>query len=188
MGGDFNTVLNPMERKDKSYDEGSVKNFNNFVLRAGLVDILCRGMPFTWSNNIVKASWGRLDRFLFSLDFLPWFPNMRQLGLPRTLSDHNASLVGEKWEDWGPKPFRFFNGWLEDKGLMEEVVKGWNGCKTSGSKGHSLAFKENEAKKMVLGALFLPLLVYVLLLSCRVIFIAWCLVWLSCWSLPGLGF
>ncbi|KAK2639695.1 hypothetical protein Ddye_027490 [Dipteronia dyeriana] len=72
---------------------------------------------------------------------------MRQLGLPRTLSDHNAILVGKKWEDWGPKPFHFFNGWLEDKGLMEETVKGWNGCKSAGSKGFSLASKAKEAKK-----------------------------------------
>ncbi|KAK2651471.1 hypothetical protein Ddye_011327 [Dipteronia dyeriana] len=35
----------------------------------------------------------------------------------------------------GPSPFRFYNRWLEDKGLVKEAVKGWVDYKVSGSKG-----------------------------------------------------
>ncbi|KAK3228505.1 hypothetical protein Dsin_000386 [Dipteronia sinensis] len=104
------------------------------------------GSPFTWSNYRDKASWARLDCFLLSLEILLWYPNLLQYGLSRSLSDHNVILIGEKDVEWGPKPFRFFNGWLEDKELMKEAIRGWNGCKVEGSKGWSLATKTKGAK------------------------------------------
>ncbi|KAK3199445.1 hypothetical protein Dsin_022860 [Dipteronia sinensis] len=63
-----------------------------------------------------------------------------------SISDRNLILIGEKVEEWGQKPFRVFNGWLEDKCLMMDVVKGWKGCKVEGSKGFSLAATLRGAK------------------------------------------
>ncbi|KAK2663521.1 hypothetical protein Ddye_002095 [Dipteronia dyeriana] len=67
-------------------------------------------------------------------------------GLARFLSDYNAILIGEKCVDWGPKMFCFFNGWLEDKELMKEAMKGWKRCKVEGSNGWSISAKTKRAK------------------------------------------
>ncbi|KAK3221691.1 hypothetical protein Dsin_008716 [Dipteronia sinensis] len=106
IGGDFNSVLDPKRGKG----EGEIWEYRD------------------------EASWARLDRFLISPKILLWFPNLLQFGLPRSLSNHNAILIGEKAVDWGPKPFHLFNGWLEDKEMMKEAVKGWKGCKVESSK------------------------------------------------------
>ncbi|KAK3200448.1 hypothetical protein Dsin_023863 [Dipteronia sinensis] len=64
---------------------------------------------------------GKLDRFLCDPLFLSWFPGLVQKGLGKSLSDHNQVMIGEPGDNWGPRPFRFLNGWLEDKGMMEGV-------------------------------------------------------------------
>lgn len=149
FGGDFNTVLDPSERKGKGCVSGSIRNFNEFVLEAKVVDLPMVGMPFTWTNNRESAAWARLDRFLISPEILLWFPHLVQRGALRSLSDHNAVMLGEKLVDWGPKPFRFFNGWMEDKGLMSEAIKGWKGSVVEGSYGFSLAAKSKGAKSFM---------------------------------------
>ncbi|KAK3221372.1 hypothetical protein Dsin_008397 [Dipteronia sinensis] len=109
-------------------------------------DLPLIGSPFTWSNNRDVESWARLDRFLISPEFLAWFPLLCQKGLSRSLSDHNAILLGEKLVDWGPTPFCFANVWLEEKEMMKVAVEGWKGCKVGGSKSVSLATKIKATK------------------------------------------
>ncbi|KAK2659183.1 hypothetical protein Ddye_005716 [Dipteronia dyeriana] len=128
IGKDFNSVLNVSERKGDGCYMGSILNFNAFVLKARVVDILLEGGSFTWSNNRERASWARLDCFLLSPEFLSWYPSLLQRSFPRSLLDHNVICIGERQEDWGPKPFCFFNGWLEDKALMNEAIEGWKDC------------------------------------------------------------
>ena len=71
------------------------------------------------------------------------------MGLNRSLSDHNPVIIGECLEDWGPRPFRFFNGWLEDKSMMEGARNSWLKCTSGGSFGTKLAFKLKAVKKHV---------------------------------------
>jgi len=55
--------------------------------------------------------------------------------LPRDASDHCPLVLKGESSDWGPKPFRFNNHWLENqkfKGMVERVwrnygVGGWMG-------------------------------------------------------------
>ncbi|KAK2659195.1 hypothetical protein Ddye_005728 [Dipteronia dyeriana] len=63
--------------------------------------------------------------------------------------ESHAIIIDEKCENWGPRPFCFCNGWLEDKELMKEVVKGWKGCKVSGSKSVYLATKLKVSKRCI---------------------------------------
>ncbi|KAK3224853.1 hypothetical protein Dsin_004715 [Dipteronia sinensis] len=44
IGGDFNSMLDPMERKGRWCDSGSIRKFNSFVLR---VKVLCKGVGLT---------------------------------------------------------------------------------------------------------------------------------------------
>ncbi|KAK2637740.1 hypothetical protein Ddye_025535 [Dipteronia dyeriana] len=82
VGGDFNTVLDPSERIGVSLNLESIRSFASFIAQANIVDIPLHGLSLTWSNNKLRKSWARLDRFLLSLTILGWFPNMFQRGLP----------------------------------------------------------------------------------------------------------
>ncbi|KAK3218309.1 hypothetical protein Dsin_012279 [Dipteronia sinensis] len=50
IGGDFNTVLDPLERKGGDCNKNSMKSFNDFILKAMVVDIPMHGIYFTCSN------------------------------------------------------------------------------------------------------------------------------------------
>ncbi|KAK3231506.1 hypothetical protein Dsin_003387 [Dipteronia sinensis] len=47
LGGDFNTVLDPSERKCVGCSLGYIRHFNSFVLKANVVDLPLAGIPFT---------------------------------------------------------------------------------------------------------------------------------------------
>ncbi|KAK3199454.1 hypothetical protein Dsin_022869 [Dipteronia sinensis] len=47
----------------------------------------------------------------------------------------------EHFEVKGPNPFRFFNGWLEEKVMMKEAMKDWKCCNVAESISVSLAAK-----------------------------------------------
>ncbi|KAK3229949.1 hypothetical protein Dsin_001830 [Dipteronia sinensis] len=138
--GDFNTVLRREERKGGLFNRSSVRNFHNFILQAQVIDIPLQGIQFTWSNNRVNGCWARLDRFLVSPIILSWYPNMVQVGFPRSIYDHSAVTLGVRKAYWGPRPFRFFNSWSESKELMANVRSTWIGTKLTGSLSHGLHY------------------------------------------------
>ncbi|KAK3206441.1 hypothetical protein Dsin_020487 [Dipteronia sinensis] len=147
MGGDFNVILDPMERVGVGSNMGGINSFKNFILQAQVIDIPLQGMTFTWSNNRSQEAWAQLDRFLVSPEILLWFPQLTQKGLEMSLSDHNPIMLGEPKEDWDPCPFRCYNSWLEDKNIMNEAVKGWKNCEVRGSKGFLLFSKLKASKQ-----------------------------------------
>ncbi|KAK3199766.1 hypothetical protein Dsin_023181 [Dipteronia sinensis] len=85
--------------------------------------------------GVEDESWARLDRFLCDPLFFSWFPQLVQKELGRSLSDHNPIFLGDSEVDWGPKPFWFLNGWLEDKALLEGVRNCWLSCQAGASAG-----------------------------------------------------
>lgn len=123
-GGDFNTVLDPSERRGGVCNAESLSNFNLFTIRAKVFNIPIQGLCFTWTNSRERVCWEILDRFLISSIILSWFPNLVQQGHPRSVSNHSAISIGVQRVDWGPTPFRVFNSWLEDREAMALVRKG----------------------------------------------------------------
>ncbi|KAK8973596.1 hypothetical protein V6N11_044571 [Hibiscus sabdariffa] len=85
--------------------------------QASLIDLPLIGGKYTWGNNRDEPTFVRLDRFLLSSDFEEAFPNIVQKLLNKSLSDHNAILLCEEVINWGPKPFRAFNFWCNEKGV-----------------------------------------------------------------------
>ncbi|KAK4845386.1 hypothetical protein QYF36_004396 [Acer negundo] len=126
-----------------------MRSFNSFILQAKVLDLPLHGTSFTWFNNREVASWARLDRFLLSLWILSLFPKLIQYGLPRSVSDHNAIIIGEPNKDWGPCLFRFFNNWLEDNEVMRQACDGWKMCKVKGSYDFMLAAKIRSTKNHI---------------------------------------
>ncbi|GKV47213.1 hypothetical protein SLEP1_g54131 [Rubroshorea leprosula] len=132
--GDFNAVRSEQEWRGGMSSRREMPEFDDFINECGLVDLPLIGRKFTWyqSNG---ASMSRLDRFLLSEEWCLNWENVKQWGLNRSFSDHCPIILKNQIMDWGPKPFRFFDAWLEFpqfKGMVRDiwmsiVVIGWNG-------------------------------------------------------------
>lgn len=67
---------------------------------------------FTWFNPAKKKN--KLDRALANQAWFN-FRNWIVLALNRKHSDHKPLILKCSEDNWGPKPFKFFNCLLEDK-------------------------------------------------------------------------
>ena len=54
----------------------AMREFSDFILEQGLIDLPLEGGIFTWSNSREVSSKARLDRFLFSADWEDKFPTV----------------------------------------------------------------------------------------------------------------
>ncbi|GKV32990.1 hypothetical protein SLEP1_g41549 [Rubroshorea leprosula] len=146
--GDFNAIRNQQEWNGGRTSRRDMADFDEFIRECGLVDLPLIGRKFTWyqANGAVMS---RLDRFLLSEEWCEKWDDMKQWGLKRTISDHCPILMKNQIVDWGPKPFRFFDMWLENPECKELMTKTWNSTVVSGWHGFQLKEKL-KATKIVL--------------------------------------
>lgn len=123
--GDFNAVRNTSERAGSIFVERVANAFNDFISCAGLHDIQINGRRFTYfSKRGNKMS--KLDRFLVSSKFLDIWPEVSVLALERYISDHCPLLLSIGVKGFGPKPFKFFDVWMDHPEFLDTVQKSWN--------------------------------------------------------------
>uniref|UniRef100_A0A251VRU4 Putative RNA-directed DNA polymerase, eukaryota, Reverse transcriptase zinc-binding domain protein n=1 Tax=Helianthus annuus TaxID=4232 RepID=A0A251VRU4_HELAN len=80
-----------------------------------------RGSAFTWrSDNGKKKS--KIDRFLVNSEFFNSWPEACLLASPKLWSDHCPLILVTKEVNFGARPFRIFNSWLNKDGFKEVVV------------------------------------------------------------------
>ncbi|KAJ0734229.1 putative endonuclease/exonuclease/phosphatase [Helianthus annuus] len=119
VGGDFNCVRDSSERKNTNFNAALSKKFNDFLDKVELHEYGLKGRNFRWvSSN--KCS--RIDRIFVSLNFLNDWPMAEYRALARDKSDHSPLILKVEYRNYGPKPFRFFNSWLDRSGF-DEVIK-----------------------------------------------------------------
>ena len=95
MGGDFNVVRFPCERRKGGIISSSIRHFSEVMEELELSDIPLQGGPFTWRGGNNNCSMSRIDPFLVSNDWESHFSNVIQftLPMPTSLSNH-AGLGG----------------------------------------------------------------------------------------------
>ncbi|KAK2639532.1 hypothetical protein Ddye_027327 [Dipteronia dyeriana] len=99
------------------------------------------------SKKVIKSRENEKDRSRNDVEHgYSWMSLERGAG---TLSDHIVIMIGEPREDWGPCPFWFYNGWLDDREMMTEAIKAFKHCKTNGSKGFVLLSKLKAIKRNI---------------------------------------
>ena len=99
--------------------------FNDFINDRRLVEILMGGRKFTRvSDDGIKFS--KLDRFLLNDEFNNLWGGLSVITLDRKLSDHCPIVLKDVDLDFGPKPFRIFNVWLEEVDFIHVVEEAWN--------------------------------------------------------------
>ncbi|GKV45171.1 hypothetical protein SLEP1_g52281 [Rubroshorea leprosula] len=145
IGGDFNAIRKVGEREGCRSLTTEMREFDSFIQNAGLVDLSLVGRKYTWYSSNSQCM-SRLDRFLLSEEWLTTWGDVKQWGLERSVSDHCPILLKNERVDWGPKPFKFFDAWLEQPECMEVIKKAWNSTAPKGWKGFKLKEKLKRAK------------------------------------------
>ncbi|XP_028065808.1 uncharacterized protein LOC114268782 [Camellia sinensis] len=64
MGGDYNEIRVPNERRGCTRSSKGMHDFNNFVDHLEMLDLPMLGRNFTWCNSLEGERWSRIDRFL----------------------------------------------------------------------------------------------------------------------------
>ena len=143
--GDFNSVCAREERKGvntwiTSEQRLELQLFNNFVDMVECEDVNLLGRKFTWyhSNGVAMS---RIDRALISEDWRDLWGNVVFWALLRDVSDHCPVLLKVEANDWGPKPFRFNNYWLQNNNLKKVVEVEWRKGVVGGWMGFVLKSK-----------------------------------------------
>ena len=113
-----------------------------------LLEIKCFGSMFTWfrPNGNVKS---RLDRFLVSEQWLSHWPESSQHVIQRDFSDHCPIILKTEMVDWGPKPFRVVDWWLNHKGYQRMVKEAWSKDQQGGWEGIMLKNKLRNLKSTI---------------------------------------
>ncbi|GKV07422.1 hypothetical protein SLEP1_g19203 [Rubroshorea leprosula] len=146
IGGDFNAVRSVEERAGCKEVLREMSEFNCFIHDARLVDLTLVGRKYTW-YNFNGQSMSRIDRFSLSEEWLMKCSDVKQWGLRRTVSDHCPVMLKNDRIDWGPKPFRFFDVWLEQLGCKEMISNVWRSTMIKGWKGFVLKEKLKRTKQ-----------------------------------------
>jgi endonuclease/exonuclease/phosphatase family metal-dependent hydrolase len=140
--GDFNAVRDHDERRGVMHSvnggpSSEMVAFNSFLANLELVDLTLIGRTFTWfhPNGITMS---RLDRILVSN---PWFDVWGAPAawvLDRDVADHCPLVLKYNNSDWGPKPFRFNNFWLQHRDFKQLVTNAWTTQECVGWMGYVL--------------------------------------------------
>ncbi|XP_058776002.1 uncharacterized protein LOC131650307 [Vicia villosa] len=130
LGGDFNEITSRVERLGfgGGFNLRGMKEFREFIESMGVVDIPCVG-KFSWFKDNGKAM-SRIDRFLVS----------------ESLIDDWGVLDQRIVVDWGPKPFRFNNAWINHKDFKEFICNEWAKLKIDG-RGDFILFEKLKLLK-----------------------------------------
>ncbi|XP_057826906.2 uncharacterized protein LOC131038486 [Cryptomeria japonica] len=150
FAGDFNAILASNEKKGGIQRIGMAqKDFQDFVDKNQLLDIVPKNGTFTWTNRrtgfteIAK----RLDRFLVASDWLAQNLILESVILPLIGSNHfpiclNVSLGHSK----GGLPFLFESMWLRALDLHDLITAWWNELVLG---NNSMLFKLNKKLEFI---------------------------------------
>ncbi|XP_042450686.1 uncharacterized protein LOC122035343 [Zingiber officinale] len=123
VGGDFNVILSSDEHSAGILNNpGAVKEFNDFVMLAGLIDTGFVGDKFTWTNLRI---WKRLDRVLISSSWNVKDYGVRIEHLNRATSDHCPLLISFPSISPSVSSFRFQRMWINHPNFELTVRLNW---------------------------------------------------------------
>ncbi|XP_020258784.1 uncharacterized protein LOC109835211 [Asparagus officinalis] len=128
--GDFNVCRFTTEKiGGRHLTVKKLQDFNDCIQSCGLSDIKSTGSLWTWHNKQQGQGriYGKLDRGLGNTKLFDQFPQAFIEYKSTSTSDHTLALLHltPKLQS-GPKPFRFFNFWMQCQGYEEILRCVWN--------------------------------------------------------------
>lgn len=149
FAGDFNVVCRRDEQVNSRFCHISADDFNEFILSYALHDLRMGGYKFTYFRPEDGGKLSKLDRFLVCDNFMECFPGSSVTALAREFSDHCPIMLKTSCEDFGPRPFRFFNSWMLKAGFQDVVSEAWRKFRGYGNGDAFLAAKLRFLKKEI---------------------------------------
>ncbi|KAL0294302.1 UNVERIFIED_CONTAM: hypothetical protein Sangu_3221500 [Sesamum angustifolium] len=128
VGGDFNAVRDMSEVCGTSGDiRLPMHEFNDCILRAGLIALPMRGVQFSWHNCSTdgRSLWKRLDRMLVNDTWLERWPDAHYECLTPRTSDHSPLLLRGDTREPHVNMFRFDNFLALSPGFIASVQNIW---------------------------------------------------------------
>ncbi|PNX65170.1 cysteine-rich receptor-like protein kinase [Trifolium pratense] len=153
IGGDFNAVLKAGERKGSSASDIRQNErlaFCQFIDAMELIDVPVAGKKFSWFSADGKAA-SRFDRFLLSANFIDKEEVSGQWIGDHDISDHCSIWLLSSNSNWGPKPFRVNNCWLEHPEFKLFVENTWKKLHITGKKAFVIKEKLKRLKEELRG-------------------------------------
>ncbi|PNX80406.1 cysteine-rich receptor-like protein kinase, partial [Trifolium pratense] len=111
-----------------------------------VVDVPVSGKQFSWFSSDGNVM-SRLDRFLVSEGFIDKGGISGQWIGERDVSDHCPIWLTCSNANWGPKPFKFNNCWLEHPDFIPFVSSIWESLAIRGKKAFVLKEKLKKLKE-----------------------------------------
>jgi len=125
----------------------AMENFSETILDLGLMDLPLRGAQYTWSRGTGLLQASRIDRFLISSEWNDSFKTIKQVALPRVISDHKPLMLECGEWDSSSSYFKFENMWLQAEGFLDSVKNWWSSYEVEGSPDFVLVQKLKYLKK-----------------------------------------
>ncbi|KAK4384261.1 hypothetical protein Sango_3078400 [Sesamum angolense] len=128
VGGDLNAVRDMSEVCGTSGDiRQTMHEFNECILRTGLIVLPMRGVQFSWHNCSTdgRSPWKRLDRMLVNDMWLERWPDAHYECLKPRTSNHSPLLLRGDVRDAHVSMFRFDNFLALSPGFIASVQNVW---------------------------------------------------------------
>ncbi|GJR01528.1 RNA-directed DNA polymerase, eukaryota [Tanacetum coccineum] len=122
--GDFNEVRNLDDRLNTQFHARDSDEFNTFIANTRMVEVPMGGRRFTRVRED-GMKFSKLDRFLISEEFKQMWGNLAAVALDRKLSDHCPIVLKYIDVDFGPRPFRSLDMWLNELDIEQVVAEAW---------------------------------------------------------------
>lgn len=145
--GDWNVIRSPEEKLGGGRLMADMKSFSDWINSNSLLDLRLNGASFTWPNNRGPPSMARLDRFLFSGEWVELYSYACQTGLPKPTSD--PICLDSNNDRWGPSPFRFEMSWMQQEKFPALVSQWWKEFRVVGWAGFGLTMKLKTLKMKI---------------------------------------
>uniref|UniRef100_A0A251VEZ9 Putative reverse transcriptase domain-containing protein n=1 Tax=Helianthus annuus TaxID=4232 RepID=A0A251VEZ9_HELAN len=132
------------------------KRLLNYSINFGIYIFCCsyeflnkmKGGKFTFMvANDKGFKFSKIDRVLVCHEFLNKWPNAVFRALPREKSDRCPLLLSLVDSNFGPKPFQWFNSWLERDGCEKIIIDTLDGEYTEGSPDLLIANKFKRVRE-----------------------------------------
>ncbi|KAL8501606.1 hypothetical protein ACS0TY_020933 [Phlomoides rotata] len=150
--GDFNSIRAEGERCGRGgvIDRRDIRLFDDFISTGGLVDLQLWGRKYTWYKPDGSCK-NKLDQIMVNEEWVEWKPDLKLKSLGRSIFDHCPLFLGQTITDWGPKPFKFFNGWVQHPDFKGFCKTKWELYSVAGWKSFSLKERLKLLKKDLKG-------------------------------------
>ncbi|KAL8465251.1 hypothetical protein ACS0TY_034671 [Phlomoides rotata] len=105
-------------------DKRDISAFDDFIIQSNLIELPLLDKLFTWykADGSCKS---KLDRMLVNGYWMKKWSDLVLTGICRSISDHCPILLEPSKNDWGPKPFKFFNCWISHPGFSRFIKYKW---------------------------------------------------------------